>query len=434
MNNKAVITKIDAITQIPGANSIVCASVLGNNVIVSNKTQVGDVGVFFQPDLQLSEQFATSNDLIRRKNPDGSKAGGFFEENRKVRSQPFMGIKSNGFWCPLDYITKTVGKEVSFNIGDEFDVVEGVAICNKYYTPETLRQMAKAKKSGIKLNSFSAVSFAKHVDTDHFYKNVGFIPDGSLVTITEKLHGTSFRYGKVFVERNNYATMPFWKKLLVKAKILSPVVSGYEEVNGTRNTVLTVNSKDYYDSESFRDNAVIPLKDKLHEGEIVYGEIVGYTTSGKPIMPGASTKVLKDFSIKARYGAEMYYKYGCEAGKCEVYVYRIVRTDKIGNTVEYSWPQVKARCIELGVKYVPEEGINPYIHNEVHSLWANKVIPELAEGPSQIDPFHIKEGVVLRIETPHGRTYFLKCKSYTFGVLEGYIKDDDNYVDLEEVS
>ena len=51
--------------------------------------------------------------------------------------------------------------------------------------------------------------------------------------------------------------------------------------------------------------------------------------------------------------------------------------------------------------------------------------------PSWTDPSHIREGVVIRIESEEGITW-LKEKSWVFGVLEGYLKDKEDYVDTEE--
>jgi hypothetical protein len=60
-------------------------------------------------------------------------------------------------------------------------------------------------------------------------------------------------------------------------------------------------------------------------------------------------------------------------------------------------------------------------------------VESLVEGPSFLDPSHIKEGVVLRIESDQG-IQFLKHKSHIFKVLEGISKDDDQAVDIEEIS
>jgi hypothetical protein len=136
-------------------------------------------------------------------------------------------------------------------------------------------------------------------------------------------------------------------------------------------------------------------------------------------MAQQSTKELPE--VRERFGDLVTYSYGCEPGQCKFYVYRIVR-----GGVELSWPQVKGRCHELGIDHVPELGV--YIADDGEARFTGHEWYH-----STLDNRHPFEGVVYRIENEHGTT-FLKDKTFTFGVLEGYLKTSDDYVDLEEVS
>ena len=443
MTYQAIIAKIDSIKPHSNADRLQLASVLGNTVIVGMDSRVGDIGIYFPIDGQLSEEFAKANNLISYKDEQGNKRGGFFSENRKVRAQKFRGEKSEGFFCSLSYLSYFLD-DTNFTIGYSFDTMNGHPICNKYYTPATIREMARQKRSGIKFASFAAESFLKHVETNQLYRNIDLIADKSIIYLTFKLHGTSARFGNVWVERNNYNILPWYLKLATKLKLYNPKSCGYEFVNGTRNTVLDVNNKDFYESEGFRDKVASPYKDRLHEGEIIYGEIVGYTDTGKLIMPSISTKDLKDKGIEKLYGKNMTYKYGCSPddpnNMFRFYVYRITRSDRKGNAIDLPWAQVKSRCIELGLHTVVEAHDPIFYVNEkygVHQFSRNELVElvtSLKEGPDPLDHSHIREGVVLRIEPPIGPPYWLKDKSFLFGVLEGYNKEDENYIDMEEVS
>lgn len=137
------------------------------------------------------------------------------------------------------------------------------------------------------------------------------------------------------------------------------------------------------------------------------------------------------------YGETMTYSYGCKPGECKFLVYRITQVNEDGIQHELSWPQIKARAAELGIEAVPEFnnslGVSYYIYDG--NLDALKsAVDAIMEGPSTLDPSHIREGVVVRVDAPNGTVKFLKAKSFTFGLLEGYIKSDDDYVDLEEIS
>jgi len=53
--------------------------------------------------------------------------------------------------------------------------------------------------------------------------------------------------------------------------------------------------------------------------------------------------------------------------------------------------------------------------------------------PSILDSSHLREGVVVRVDHDGG-TNFYKHKGFYFGVLEGYLKEDPNFVDAEEIA
>src|SRR5690606_32885291 len=65
--HKIIVAKIDRVIEIPGANTIQEAVVLGEHIVVSKDISVGDVGLFCPVDLQLSEQFCYENNLFRDK-------------------------------------------------------------------------------------------------------------------------------------------------------------------------------------------------------------------------------------------------------------------------------------------------------------------------------------------------------------------------------
>ena len=143
------------------------------------------------------------------------------------------------------------------------------------------------------------------------------------------------------------------------------------------------------------------------------------------------TSKLKD--IKAAYGPNMTYSYGCIPGECKFFVYRIIQVNEDGVITEKPWSQVKARCDELGISYVPELA-GPLLISSDEDVEAVKfLVDQYENGPSTLDQGHIREGVAIRVERSDGVVGFLKSKSFDFGVLEGYLKNSDEYVDLEEV-
>jgi hypothetical protein len=439
MSHQAVIVELKNVRPHPNADRLLLADCIGYQVVVGLDSKEGDIGVFFYPELQLSVEYATTNDLIRRKNPEtGENEGGMFDANRRVRSQKFRGEKSEGYFAPLDslsFIGSAQDRKNAFPVGHTFDTISGVPICNKYVTAATQRAIAAGQKKFRKQNK----CFPKHVETEKLQFAIDDIPEGSIIYITEKLHGTSGRYGLVRDEKELPRT--FWQKIFRKP---AKKTNEYDYLIGTRNMILGKSDKpSYYGKEEFRYNVMANSRSLLRKGEIVYGEIVGYTTNGALIMGEQDTSPLKD--IKKKYGPKMRYTYGMRPGEHQFFVYRIVQVNDDGETVELSWPQVKRRAKELMLDTVPELTGANIINEELPHLRIPPMEPydkqDLAHvmndypmGDSTLDESHIREGIVVRVEQPDGKTEFYKAKSFTFGVLEGYIKNDDDYIDVEEIA
>ena len=137
MSYSAIVARVN-VRPHPNADRLQIGNVNGIQVIVGIDTQDGELGVYFPSDGQLSEEFAAANDLIRRKNEDGTYSGGMFDVNRRVRAMNLRGIKSDGFWCPLDYFNFSAVSASMLKEGDSFTEINGIPICNKYVTPRVL--------------------------------------------------------------------------------------------------------------------------------------------------------------------------------------------------------------------------------------------------------------------------------------------------------
>lgn len=426
MGYKAIVSKI-SVRPLAGADRLQIGSCGAYQVIVGIDVQDGEIGVFFESDGQLSEEFAKANDLVRRKNEDGTQAGGMFEENRRVKSIKLRGAKSEGYWCPLRCFEYT-GRTTSLVEGYQFDELNGHPICGKYVTKAT--QSRRGKHPKIQRDN---PMFHKHVDTGMFRRESQHIPDDAICYLTEKIHGTSFRLGHV-IEDEPIRRGRVWG-WLASLMGLPQTSKAWRHLIGSRNVILEHrDGGGFHGEEEFRRRCVDGIV--LHKGEVIYGEIVGYTETGAPIMSPQHTAGLKDKSIKARFGDVIDYSYGCQVGQCKTFVYRITQVDEDGHVVELSWPQVKRRCRDLGLSVVPEIGGPLLLCDHGRDALAASVDSATEDASNQpleslLDSRHIREGVVVRWESEHG-TGWLKSKSFVFGVLEGYLKESDEYVDAEE--
>lgn len=433
MSYKAIITEITHLRPHSNADRIKLATVHGFQIIVGLDVKEGDLGIFFPTEGQLSEAFANANDLVGYTDPEtGEKKGGFFAANRRVKSQRFRGEKSEGFWIPVNSL-KFTGYDISkLKNGDILDELGGVSICTKYYSTRARSLRDKKAKTPQR-----EVNMCKHVETEQFRFYVDKIPTmtGAILTLTEKVHGTSGRFGHVLETRT--VPVPTWKKILTFGRAKPTEVREYRYVLGTRNTILKDHTHvGYYGSEEFRWNSIQSVEGCLHKGEVIYYEIIGWVSESTPIMPFHRVDKKNLPEIRKQYGDLMRYSYGCAEGNCDVFVYRITMINEEGVSYDLTWPQVKARASELGLKTVPEIPTQ-------FSVTTGKGLPveiirqeveQHISGPSLIDPRHIREGVVVRVDFSNRTPLFLKAKSEEFGILEGYLGDNQDFVDPEDIA
>lgn len=416
----AIVSRITT-RPLPNADRLQIGTCNGYQVIVGMDVHDGDIGLFFEQGGQLGIEYANANDMIRRKLPDGTTAGGMFEANRRVRAITLRGVRSEGFFAPLSTLDFAGGYNSTLvQLGEQISTFNGVLICNKYVTPATRSESAASASHSRKSHKpTDPPMFPRHIETESLRKNVRLIPAGAVCYLTLQLHGTSFRYGHVEVTRSVQANWlgRLWRKALGKEM----AESHFEHVNGTRNVVLLDGGGDQYRHVATRGIT-------LRRNEVIYGELVGYEPSGKPIMQSQSTSGIKDKNVSRTFGSKMTYSYGQKPGSCAMYVYRVAY-----HGTELSWPQVQKRCAELGLNPVPE--VERFIFDGDHDALVQRVLEFVNTNtgfrPSAVDPRHIEEGVVLRYEHASGSGW-LKEKCYLFGVLEGYAKESDDYVDAEE--
>ena len=418
-NYSATIVRITNLTKHPNADRLQLTSIFGNTVIVGLDVMEGDLGVFFPLESQLSEEFATANDLIRRKDENGKAAGGMLEQNRRVRAIKLRGTPSMGLWLPLTCLdvigglTKPSGPLEGF----EFEEMNGVSICQKYVPKHNVAGGGK-KKEGRKPRESRIIEnqFRFHFDTAQLGKNVHKVNPDDVVVITWKLHGTSAIVGNCLVKRK----LGFIDKLLKRAGV-QVVDSHYDMVYASRRVVKNefIEAKQHFYSEDLWSRVGEEnFEDKLHTGEQVYYEIVGFTQDGSYIQ--------KDFD------------YGCEVGKNKIFVYRITQTAVDGSVIELQWNQVKHRCGELGVPHVPEiyygkaEDMFPFLRREDH--WHENILDALKKSyvydqDSQFCKNRVpEEGICVRSEGLNIEVF--KLKSFRF--LEAETKSlDAGTVDVE---
>lgn len=400
----------------PNADRLQIATFFGNDTCVGLNVVQGEIGIYFPSDLQLSVEFCDENHMCRKR-ADGTDDTGYLDrDKRNIRPIKLRGEKSDGIFVPLSAVAYTGINLDELNIGDKIEMLNGHEICCKYIprgrVVSTNRIGNKAQKK--KKKEPIAPLFTEHCDTEQLSYNLNVFRPGDQIEITLKMHGTSMRTGYLPVLKGYKRT--FLDKIFHREG--KPIYK-YDYISGTRRTVLENFEGGFYGSNAFRKQHHDKFIGKLHKGEEIYYEVVGFTHTGAPIMAeGNNEKLGKDF-VK-QYGKETVFSYGCEPGTSDIYVYRMTMTNEDGDVVEYSPDFMRYRCEQMGIKTVPlldnftVPGGDPRFATA--GDWVKNKAEKFYDGPDPIGKTHIREGVVVRIVNRPKFTAF-KHKNFDFKVL-----------------
>ena len=190
--------------------------------------------------------------------------------------------------------------------------------------------------------------FQEHADTEQLAYNLSAFHAGDLVEVTLKMHGTSQRTGYLPVLQGYKYRNRMEKRLyesrktpnVIRSKIKRAPIYDWGYVTGTRRVVLdTFDEGGFYGNNAFREKHANVFEGKLHKGETVYYEVVGFTDDGAPIMNPGNNSKLNDKEFTKQYGKTTTFSYGCapdgkEHPKSDLFVYRMTMTNEDGDVVE----------------------------------------------------------------------------------------------------
>jgi len=423
-NYCATVTEIKTLVPLENCNNVVGAIIFGNQVIVGKDTQIGDRGIFFPVECELSKEFLSNNNLYRHSelNVDKTKKG-YFEDSGRVKCIKFRNHKSEGIFLPLESLSFTNHKE-ELTENTSFDEISGIKICKKYvvYTRNVGEKGRQGKLHKKPVSKLLDNQFRFHYDTPQLFRNVHRIKPNDTLHLSRKIHGTSSISSRILCKKKLYIFERVLKKIGVNV-----VDTVYDHVYASRRVVkndqLNPVSTGFY-KEDIWGIAHEELKEHLQDGMTIYFEIVGFLPSNQYIQKN--------------------YDYGCESGKHKNYIYRITYTTPSGTVFEFSAKQVMDWCRERNLNSVPflyygyakdlfdipldgidtEEGLTKW--QEAFFL---KLKETYLEKPCTICKNNVPdEGIVVRRETFSGDTF--KLKSFLF--LEHETKElDKGTVDIE---
>lgn len=421
-NYTATVVSLKAITPLEKMDNVVGTPIFGSQAIVGKDYKVGDIGIVFPAETQLSEEYARMNNLHRHGNlNDDEAAKGYLEDNRRVKAVKFMGHRSDCLFMPLESLAFTGVDTGDLKEGDTFDQLSGKEICKKYLVKRTSGQnrLEKNKKKGFE--RIDKKFLPEHYDTENYFKNEHVIPGYKRIVVTQKLHGTSIRIGHTHVRRKLKPHERVAKLLGVKVQ-----ENELDYVFGSRKVIKDINNPNqnhYYQTEGYDMYTTEgkKLQGLIPENFLLYGELIGFTPEGAPLQPD--------------------YTYNVPDKTCDLYIYRIAFINGQGRMIDLSWDQVKEFCTDLGLKHVPELWVGQHedfnaeewrdtrFYDKLHGGYKNAV--PLGSNKKLVD-----EGVCIRVDGL--APYILKAKSPIFLAWETKKMDEEAYdaeaeASLEEV-
>ena len=403
-NYLAKVVKIENLRKHENADRLQVAVIDFNDVITGMDTKVGDLVVYFPVESQIHFEFLKhTNQFASQLLNEDTTIKGYFDKNGRVRAVKLRGEKSMGYIVPLLVVEEFTGKFKNDEIGMEFDTINDILMVKKYELP--IKGMNNDNKLGKKprISKLVEGQVLLHVDTTNLRKEAFKIKPDYFVSITNKLHGTSFHVHNVIVKKKSNIFTKLIGKLFDINKTEYDIIYGSRKV--IKNQYETQNINDFYDGDLYAEIKE-ELKDKIPKNWNIYGECVGFTKTGGAIQSG--------------------YDYGCKPDEHKIFIYRITTVNPDGFIQELSTLQIKEFCDKMGLNYVPlyyvgyAKNIYPELSLDEH--WNEELIKRLEEQYATGDCDMClkkvpKEGMVLRVESLMWFESY-KLKSFDFLAYE----------------
>lgn len=426
-NYLARVVKLQKLTKHPNADRLQVCVIDANSIITGLDAKEGDLYIYFPLECAINlEYLSFTNSFSSAELNQDKSVKGYFGNSGRVKAARLRGQKSEGYIVPImslfDWINTQKDNSIclsDFQEGMEFSHWCDVLICEKFINKKQLRQLQNAErkqnKKAARVSKIVDGQFYFHKDTAQLGRYVKSINPNNLISITKKLHGSSFVAGRVVCKKS----LKWHERLLQKIGV-NVVDKDYDLVYSSR-TVIKNQYNDngapqsgYYDTDIWKIVAD-QLNPYIMDGVCFFGEIVGFTPKGAYIQKN--------------------YDYGCEAGKLDYYIYRIT-VNSNGRVFELSRPQIDDYCNKYGIKAVPllyYGRAKDLFDIPVDDNWHDNFVAKLSETYLEKDCDICKkkvpaEGIVLRLE--EGTYEAFKHKSFRFKELESK-ELDSGEVDIE---
>ena len=415
----------------PNAERMKIAQVGGYKVCVGIDEPIGRY-VYFPVNSEINPNLLSYCNLYRHteKNTNTEKAG-FFNDNGRVTAIKLRGFPSEGFLLPFEQLENFIADTLNLKLSDienntDFDIaVEGNKefwICKKYIVVHQTAQgqpnSNKRQKKVARFNKVIDTQFHYHYDTVRVQNDKWAIAPDDIISVTEKVHGTSGISAYVLCKEKPSLINKikgWFGNTNIKYDYL------YSSRSVIKNATETTNPGGYYSCDIWAEADKI-IRPHLQKGMTIYYEIVGFLPTGKYIQKN--------------------YDYGCvppEAGEpfthekhFKVRVYRITMVNVDGYIHEFSAKEVQEWCkandlipvTEYYYGYAKDLYNIPVDDNWTDAFWdtmANDKNFYMERNSPSCSNKVPHEGLVIKKEDMRSRAWKLKC----FAFLNGEQKELD---------
>lgn len=336
-NYAALVIRVPELHKLPNSDSLYGINIAGISVVVNNSwlERVGELAVMFPAESQISAGLASFANLYRHSelNRDQERTG-YLEDSRRVRALKLRGNVSKGLILPVAEVAEYVGLphgDDFYEEGTSLDTINGIELSRKYVIAVKEPQNAAQAKLAKAFKRVDSKVFPEHIETDQWLRNEGHVTDDEVLIVTQKLHGTSVRFGRVPVKVEHKWYERLAANLGVRVREME-----YDLIGGSRKVIKDPKSttQNHFYATDVWTEAALRYGEAIPENYIVYGELVGYTATDQAIQKG--------------------FTYEAEQGEMDLYVYRVAVVTEQGELTDLSWDQVRHFATTRGLKYVPE--------------------------------------------------------------------------------
>lgn len=334
----------------------------GNRVITDLSYNKGDICVFFPLESKLSGKLLSALNMYEDKNLNADNTQkGYVNSKSRVRAVKLREEPSMGLVLMLKVVESVMGDAGGVDVGTEFDTWNGTLICEKYIpacgTVPSGEVRVKGPQARVnRINRMVEGQFRLHEDTTQLRRNMHKLSPEDIISITYKMHGTSWVVGNVLTK-----SVLTWKDRVAKFFGVKVKETEYDYIYSSRSVIknkfANANPNHYYGTDLWGD-IKDHLRDRVPPGFTLYGEAVGFTSTNGAIQKGYDygyrprDKFL-DIDKAASQDPYSYEEYQ-EGKHFGVYVYRITFTTVSGFKTELTWSQIKDFCAWFGLRHVPE--------------------------------------------------------------------------------